>query len=193
MKRIMPVICMVLALLIAIVSMSTMSFSWFEPGVKEGIGLEFKDETKLRAQNCTIKTYEGSLGNKVVNYGGDPVAAGNVTISATTSGETTTPAFKYYKTVITNSSADYDTVVSLFLASFAPSTEGNASIGVAYPTNSYRTFTSTLTDIHIIRNAYVPKHISTDAKPGEIVVEWFVKCSSGSVTFDPSKVYLMYS
>lgn len=192
MKRIMPVICMLLALLIVIISMSTVSFSWFEPDVKEGIGLEFKDETKLRSQDCTIETYEGTLGNKIVNYAGAQVSSGDVTISATTSGETTTPAMKYYKTVIYNSSTDYDTVVSLFLPLFTPN-EGNASIGVAYPTNSYRTFTSEQTDIHIIRNAFVSKRVATDANPGQIIIEWFVKCDAGSVTFDPSKVYLMYS
>ncbi len=201
MKRMLPVICVLLAVLIVIIGMTTVSFSWFEPDVKEGIGLEFKDDTKLRAQNCTVATYNGSKGNKIVTYGTNAVANASVTVSATTSSTTledgttgteTTPGYAYFKTVITNSSADYDTVVSLFLPSFTPS-DGNASIGVAFPTNSFRTFSATQTDIHIIRNAYVPKLIETDANPGQLVVEWFVRCDAGSVTFNPSQVYLMYS
>ncbi len=192
MKRMLPFICVLLAVLIVIIGMTTVSFSWFEPDVKEGIGLEFKDDTKLRAQNCTVATYEGTKGNKIVTYGVSSVANETIKVSATTSGDTTTPGYKYFKTVITNSSADYDTVVSLFLPSFTPS-DGNASIGVAFPTNSFRTFSETQTEVHIIRNAYVPKLIETDANPGQLVVEWFVRCDAGSVTFNPSQVYLMYS
>ncbi len=192
MKRLLVPLCIVMAILILVIGMTTVSFSWFEPDIKEGIGLEFKDNTKLRAQECTIATYEGSKGNKMVTYATDTVADENVTISASGSGDTTTPSYKYYKTVITNGSKDYDTVVSLFLPSFTPSS-GNASICVAIPTNSCRTFTSAQTDIHIIRNAYVPKRDEADANPGQLVVEWFVKCDAGSVTFNPSQVFLMYN
>lgn len=198
MKKILPVLCVLMAILTIVIAMTTVSFSWFEPDIKEGIGLQFKDEAQLRDESCTIKTYSGALNNTpgsdgygLVKYG-DEVATGNVTISATTSGDTTTPGYAYYKTVITNSSADYDSVVSLFLPSFTP-TGGQSSIGVAMPTNSYRTFSATQTDIHIIRNAHVKMLVSTDANAGELSVEWFVKCDSGSVTFNPSQVYLMYS
>lgn len=194
MRRFLPIICLLLAVVILAVGIPTISYAWFEPDVKEGIGLEFKDTTKLRAHNCTLQTFEGTMGNKVVNYSNNPIASGNVTVSASGSGENITPGIKYYKTVITNSSKDYDTVVSLFLPLFTPSNgNGNASVGVAVPTNSYRTFTSKQTDIHIVRNAYVPRKIDTSANPGQIIVEWFVKCDAGSTTFDPSMVYIMYS
>lgn len=198
MKKTLPVLCVLMAILTIVIAMTTVSYSWFEPDIKEGIGLLFKDEASLRGESCTINTYTGAYNNTPGSSGyglvlyGDQVGTGNVTISATTSGDTTTPTYAYYKTVITNSSADYDTVVSLFLPSFAIS-NGNASIGVAVPTNSFRTFTNTQTDIHIIRNAHVKVNVSTDANPGEIVVEWFVRCDAGSVTFNPSQVYLMYS
>ena len=201
MKRLLPFLCVLMAIMIVVIGMTSVSFSWFEPDVKEGIGLEFKDTTQLRSQECSVATYEGSKGNKITNYGTTPVENADVTLTATSSTttaedgtETTvyTPAFAYYKTVITNSSVDYDTVVSLFLPSFTPS-NGNASIGVAFPTNSFRTFTSAQTDIHIIRNAHVSKYVETDANPGQLVVEWFVKCDVGSVTFNPSQVFLMYS
>ncbi len=192
MKRSLYPLCVLMALLIIVVSMTTVSYSWFEPDVKEGIGLEFKEETKLRAQNCTVATYKGTKGNKVTTYETTAVANSNVTVSASGSGENITPGYAYYKTVITNSSADYDTVVSLFIPSFKPSS-GNASLCVAVPTNSVRTYTDEQTDIHIIRNAYVPNLIATDANPGQLIVEWFVRCDAGSVTFNPSQVYLMYS
>lgn len=199
MKKTLPVLCVLMAILTIVIAMTTVSFSWFEPDVKEGIGLQYKDEAQLRDESCTIKTYSGSYNNDpdltgygLVQYGGE-VGTGKVTVSATTSGETTTPGYMYYKTVITNSSEDYDTTVSLFLPSFDLSDGGQSSIGVAMPTNSFRTFSADLTDIHIIRNAHVKMNVSTDANPGEIAVEWFVRCDAGSVTFNPSQVYLMYN
>lgn len=198
MKKILPVLCVLMAILTIVIAMTTVSFSWFEPDVKEGIGLQYKDEAQLRDESCTIKTYSGSYNNTpgssgygLVQYG-DQVGTDNVTVSATTSGDKTTPGYMYYKTVITNSSTEYDTTVSLFLPSFTPS-NGQSSIGVAMPTNSYRTFSAEQEDIHIIRNAHVKMLVSTDANAGELSVEWFVKCDSGSVTFNPSQVYLMYS
>ena len=192
MKRSLFPICILMALLIIVISMTSISYSWFEPGEKAGIGLEFKDTTKLRAQNCTLQTFEGTMGNKVVSYSNTPVSSGNVKVEASGSGENITPGIMYYKTVITNSSKDYDSVVSLFLPSFKPSA-GSASLCVAVPTNSVRTFSAEQMDLHIIRNAYVPKLVATDVNPGQLIVEWFVKCESGSVTFNPSQVYLMYS
>ena len=198
MKRLLLPLCLLMAVLILVISMTTVSFSWFEPDVKEGIGLQYNDEVTLRDEHCTIITYSGSLNNTpgslgygLVQYSGE-VGTSDITVSATTSGETTTPGFAYFKTVITNSSEDYDTVVSLFLPSITPN-DGRAGLGVATPTNSYRTFGAEQTDIHIIRNAQVKMHVSTDANPGQLSVEWFVKCESGSVTFNPSQVYLMYS
>ncbi len=191
MKRLLPIICILMAVLILAIGTITVSYSWFEPDIKEGIGLQYKDEAKLRAENCSIVTYSGNYNNTpgssgygLVQYGNEPISSGAVTV---TSGQTV-----YYKTVIVNSSEEYDTVVSLFLSSFTP-TDGTASIGVAFPTNSFRTFSETQTDIHIIRNAYVKTKILNDANPGELSVEWFVRCDSGSVTFNPGAVFLMYS
>ncbi len=199
-------ICIIMAILIIIVGVTTISFSWFEPDVKEGVGLQFSDEAKLRAENCTFKTFSGTMNNKylsdgetinpnygIVTYSDQELASGNVTVSATTSNETTTPGFAYYKTVITNNNTDKDTVVSLYLKNFTVNSNSSASVGVAVPTNSFRTFTSTQSDLHIVRNAYVSYQVQNEARTGEIVVEWFVKCDSGSVTFNPGDLYLMYS
>lgn len=184
MKRIAPILCLLLSLIIVIVSMSTVSFSWFEPDIKEGIGLEFKEEAKLRAQTCSLVTYQGTMGNKVVNYSGSSIGTSSVTLNE---GD-----IAYYKTIISNSSREYDTVVSLFLPSFTPSA-GSSKICVMYPTNSVRSYVEAQTDLHIIRNAYVPMLVETDANPGQLVVEWFVKCDTGSVTFNLGDLYLMYS
>ncbi|MBQ7965683.1 MAG: hypothetical protein IJ331_06355 [Ruminococcus sp.] len=190
MKKTLPVLCVLMAILTIIIAMTTMSYSWFEPDIKEGIGLQYKDEAQLRDEHCAIVTYSGAYNNTMgsTGYGlvlyGDQITTADVTVNE---GETV-----YYKTVIENSSEKYDTVVSLFLPSFTI-TGGNASIGVAFPTNSFRTFSANQTDIHIIRNAHVKMFVDTDANPGQLSVEWFVKCESGSVTFNPSQVYLMYS
>lgn len=191
MKKTLPVLCVLMAILTIVIAMTTVSFSWFEPDIKEGIGLQYKDEAQLRDEDCEITTYSGAYNNTpgssgygLVQYG-DQVGTANVTVA---SGQTV-----YYRTVIENKSEEYDTVVSLFLPSFTIQSDGKASIGVAMPTNSYRTFSATQTDIHIIRNAHVRMYVDTDANPGQLAVEWFVKCDSGSVTFNPSQVYLMYS
>lgn len=190
MKKTLPILCVLMAVLTIVIAMTTVSYSWFEPDVKEGIGLQYTDEAKLRDENCEILTYSGAYNNTpgstgygLVQYSGQ-VGTGNVTVST---GQTV-----YYKTVIKNNSEKHDTVVSLFLPTFTVNS-GTGSIGVAMPTNSFRTFSSTQTDIHIIRNANVKMFVDTDANPGEISVEWFVRCETGSVTFNPSKAFLMYS
>ena len=191
MKKTLPILCVVMALLTIVIAMTTVSFSWFEPDVKEGIGLQYKDEAPLRDEDCEITaTYSGAYNNTpgttgygLVQYNSE-VGTANVTVS---DGQTV-----YYKTVIKNNSEIYDTVVSLYIPTFTVNS-GTGSIGVAMPTNSFRTFSATQTDIHIIRNAHVKMLVNTDKNPGELAVEWFVKCESGSVTFNPSKVFLMYS
>lgn len=185
MKRLLLPLCILMAVLILVISMTTVSFSWFEPDVKEGMGLEVSETTVIRSEDCTItENLKGTLDYSLVSYGN------NAESTKVTVNEGTTV---YYKTVIKNSSTEFDTNVSLFLNGFDVSEGGSASIGVAYPTNSFRTFKADQTDIHIVRNAYVPKFVASDAYPGELSVEWFVKCESGSVTFNPSQVYLMYS
>ena len=183
MKKFARILSASMALLIIVISMTSISYSWFEPGEKAGIGLEFVDDTKLRAQsNCKVETYTGTKQNGEINY------PDKVSEEITVDDNQT----MYFKTIITNNSEVHDTVVSLYLPSFTPS-DGSASLCVAVPTNSVRTFSAEQMDLHIIRNAYVPKLVATDANPGQLIVEWFVKCESGSVTFNPSQVYLMYS
>lgn len=200
MKRIISPLCILMVIMILIIGIPSVSYSWFEPDTKEGVGLQFSEEAQLRAQNCSFKTYSGTMNNTsgtqgygLVQYNDTEISSGNVTVSASTSGETTTPGIAYYKTVIKNNNDNKDTVVSLYLKNFTVSSGGSASLAVAVPTNSYRTFKSSQTDIHIVRNAHISYLVQNEARTGELVVEWFVRCDAGSVTFDPSQVYLMYS
>ena len=192
MKRSLFPLCILMAMLIAVLSITSVSYSWFEPAEAEGVALSFNEETKLRAENCTVATYKGTKGNNIITYETNEVKNEDITLEATGSVDNVIPSYVYFKTVISNKNEEYDSVVSLYLPSFTP-TNGSSSLCVAVPTNSVRTFSEEIKDIHIIRNAYIRKLVHTDANPGQLIVEWFVKCESGSVTFNPSQVYLMYS
>lgn len=192
MRKILYPLCIVMAVLIVVISLTTATFSWFEPDAKEGVGLQFVEEAALRAENCVVATYRGELNITpgTPNYGlveyDESRPVGTTTVNAGTT--------VYFKSVITNNNEDKDTVVSLYLRTFnVSSNNGSASLGVATPTNSYRTFTSSQTDLHIIRNAYVSYKVENEARTGEVVVEWFVRCDSGYVTFSPGSAYLTYN
>lgn len=192
MKKALLPLCILLAVLILVITMTTVSFSWFEPDVQSGVGLQFKETTTLRSESCTIKTYKGvkitdSTSTKygLVDYETTEVANGTAQIIK--EGETV-----YFKTVVENTSEDYDTNVSLFLKTFTVNSN-IASVGVAVPTNSYRTFSSNQNDLSIVRNAFVKKYVKTDSAPGELSIEWFVKCDSGQVSFYPRDLYLAYN
>ena len=185
MKRILMPLCIVLAVLIILVSITTVTFSWFTPGSASGIGLQFTADTSVRSQNSSITTYIGENNNGVIVYGDAPVGS-TETVSA--------DGVAYFKTVIHNDNKKYDTNVSLYLSAFTLSgTECSASIGVATPTNTYRTFIATESDVHIIRNAYVSAYSANEAGSGSVSVEWFVKCDKGTATVNPSHVYLTYN
>lgn len=188
MKKMLPLLCILIAVLIVIISLTTMSFSWFEPDTAQGIGLKFEDTSKIRAENCEIHTFVGSKVQDANNVDFGKILYGD---NANTTEQTITEGnVGYYKTVITNNSEINDTVVSLYLASLTAAGDSTTyGLGVASPTNTYRNFNTTKADIHIIRNAY----ISNENGKRELSVEWFIKCGTGSVTFNPSNVYLMYN
>ena len=128
MKRTLMPICIVLAVLIIFVSITTVSFSWFAPGSESGIGLKFTADTSVRSQNCSFTTYEGTNNSGIIVYENAPVGISEVTVEA--------EDVAYFKTVIHNDNEKYDTNVSLYLPSFTVSgTEPSASIGVATPTS----------------------------------------------------------
>lgn len=191
MKRLLFPLCILMAIVIVVVSMTTVSFSWFKPGSLSGTGLQFSETVSVRSEVCSFVTYSGENNNGVITYESEPINAG-VTVSATTSGETTTPGVSYFKTVINNNSG-YDTNVSLYLSTFALDSNSTASIGVAVPTNTYRTFSETKNNIHIIRNAYISTYSYESTNSGKLIVEWFIKCEEGSVTVQPNSLYVTYN
>lgn len=182
MKRKLLPLCILMAILIVVIGMTTVSFSWFEPSNLSGSGLKFNTTTFVSSTDCTIKTYTGTKNiDDVIKY--DDEISDSVSVS---SSET-----KYFKTIISNSNTNYAANVSLYMSEFEV-TDGKASLAVIIPTNTYRSYTETQTDLHIIRNAYISKKDSEVTGAGELEVEWFVTCESGTVTFDPSNLYLMY-
>lgn len=182
MKRKLLPLCILMAILIVVIGMTTVSFSWFEPSNLSGSGLKFNTTTFVSSTDCTIKTYTGTKNiDDVIKY--DDEISDSISVS---SGET-----KYFKTIISNSNTNYAANVSLYMSEFEV-TDGKASLAVIIPTNTYRSYTETQTDLHIIRNAYISKKDSEVTGAGELEVEWFVTCESGTVTFDPSNLYLMY-
>ena len=198
MKRILLPLCILMAVLIIVISMTTVSFSWFTPNSQAGSGLKFSSSSFVSSTDCTVTTYIGKKNvDDVIKY--DDVVEGLIDFSYGDNVYNTV----YFKTVISNHNEKYPANVSLYIDSFSVEA-GSASLAVVLPTNTYRTYSCTLNDsgvptgdireydLHIIRNAHITKKDVEVTGAGELEVEWFVKCDSGTVIFDPSSVYLMY-
>lgn len=198
MKRILLPLCILMAVLIIVISMTTVSFSWFTPNSQAGSGLKFSSSSFVSSTDCTITTYMGHKNaDDVVKY--EEVAEDSIDF---TYGENIYNTL-YFKTVITNNNEKYPANVSLYLDSFSVEA-GSASLAVVLPTNTYRTYSCTLNDngvptgdiciydLHIIRNAHITKKDVEVTGAGELEVEWFVTCDSGTVHFDPTSLFLMY-
>ncbi len=193
MKRILFPITILMAILIVIVSVTTVSFSWFMPDSASGIGLQFSETTTVRSADCSLTTYSGNDDDLdgVITYG-QPVSS-SVTVASTTKDGEVVSGIAYFKTVIQNNNAKYNTNVSLYIPTFNVNSSSKVYLGVSVPTNTYRAITGNNTNLHIIRNAFISAYSSNVTGAGSITVEWFVKCDSGTVTFDPSTVFLMYN
>ena len=169
-----------LAVMILIVSLITMSYSWFSPEVKKGTGMVYQADLSVRSENCTIVgTYKDTGTNGVKNYS---AAVGSTeTVSAN--------GIRYFKTVIDNADPNA-TNVSLYATSLPSGTYG---LGVAYPSNSYHKYSSGGSDVYIIRNAHIEG--VSEGENGEISVEWFIKAGSSDITinFSTLNLYLMYN
>lgn len=182
MKRMLPVVCVTLAILIAVVGMISVSFSWFAPENKSGNSLLFKDTTAIRSQECVIRNFVGTINTNtnVVSY------------SAFEAEKTLNTGFNYFRTVITNK-ADYDTNVSLYLENITVEETAKYMLGVTVPTNTCRIFTTAQTNLHIIRNAYISVYNVETIGTGEITVDWFIKVDSGTVKINPQDIYITYN
>ena len=189
-------IVLILAVLILVVSVVSLSFSWFSPGSQTGKGVGFDADIAMRSENCTIKTYMSNSINSAsdgkIIYA-ENQTTGTVTVSA---GERV-----YFKTDIENQDSS-GTNVSLYISEI-PSTVGGSDpgsssfssigLGVATPSNTYHTYTTKQTDVYIIRNAFVHGNDGSDEEY-TTTVEWFVRnYGSSDVVIDLDKLYIMYN
>lgn len=176
------VLVALLAVMILVISLITMSYSWFTPEVRKGTGMTYQADLKIRSENCSIVgTYKNTAeANHAKNYS---TAVG-------TSESVPANGIRYFKTVISNADANA-TNVSLYAASLPSGTYG---LGVAYPSNSYHKYSSGGSDVYIVRNAHIDG--MSEGENGEIYVEWFIKNESDSavtVNFSTLGLYLMYN
>lgn len=186
MKKILFPLCIMMAILILVIGMTTVSFSWFEPGTLTGSGLKFSQLTGVTSTDCIVETFKGSMNqNGMIKYD-DKSVTGEITVNSTDE------ELVYFKTVVTNKSPKYDTNISLYLKTLSIS-GGSADIAVIYPTNTYRTYSVTQNDLHIVRNAYISVKNQAETDTGTLTIEWFVKCDSGSANFNVNDLYLMYN
>lgn len=171
-----------LAVLILLVSVVTLSYSWFEPQTRKGTGMEYIADAAVRSENCRIvSTSKGTINNGEITYG-NPVT-GSQTIESTTK-------IQYFKTVIENLD-DAATNVSLFISSLPAPGSGYYGFGVAVPSNSYRKISSQQTDFYVIRNAYISG--KNDEGDHELTIEWFVRPEGNEVSVDVDQLYIMYN
>lgn len=187
MKKILFPLCIMMAILILVIGMTTVSFSWFEPSSLSGSGLSFKHVTAVNSNECIVNTYSGQMNAKgEIVYYDTALSSGNGNNSVSISSDSTS----YFKTVITNNNTSYDANISLYLKNLTINT--SADVAIIYPTNTYRTFTSNQQDLHLVRNAYVEAK-DTKSGTGEITVEWFIRCAEGTASFDADDIYIMYN
>ena len=189
-------IVLILAVLILVVSIVSLSFSWFSPGSRTGKGVGFNADIAMRSENCTIKTYKSNS----INVSSD----GKITYDEveTTGNVTVNPGERvYFKTDIENQDS-VGTNISLYISEI-PSTVGGSDpgvssfsaigLGVATPSNTYHTYTAKQSDVYIIRNAFVHGNDGSDEEY-TTTVEWFVRnYGSSDVVIDLDKLYIMYN
>lgn len=177
---------LLLAALILVVSIVTMSYSWFEPGVRKRTGMEYKADVNVRSESCAITG----------NYVGAPDANDNnkIKYSTAVSGAQSVSGdgIKYYRTVIANTDVN-PTNVSLYISSLpAPNADNSAyGLGVASPSNSYHKYKAAQSDIYIVRNAYIAG--KSEGENGELYVDWFIKPNGNTVKINFNHLYLMYN
>lgn len=215
-------ITIVLAALILVVSIITLSYSWFSPMSQSGTSMSYSANIKVRSENCEIKgtypaTSENHLpmsaktGNLESSYVSEPVESvtvkliesavdldSGVELPADTNYDTANQIY-YFRTKIDNNDVQ-PTNVSLYLKSVPTlvdeSTPGETfsqfGIGVASPSNSYHTYTSQQSDVCIVRNAFIRG--MNDEKYETLYVDWFVRITDTSVKIDfNNNLYLRYN
>ncbi len=175
-NRITYALCILMAVLIVVIGMTTVSFSWFKPASKSGVGLSFSSSDPIRSEDCIINTVVISDGSET----------SQTSVSVPANGRQS-----FITTITHGEDSEFDTNVSLYISSIGA--EGaDYCVGVVLPTNTYRDFTGAVTDLHIIRNANIPAE--SKVSNGELKVEWFVDNKGESaLNIDTTKLYITYN
>lgn len=185
------VVVSVLAVLILLVNIITLSYSWFEPETVDGKGLKLNDATRLRSEDCSFETFIGEVNDTFsdghyidqVLFEDDPlqdqlVANASQTKVTVPAKNGDTPGIVYFRTEIQNNSELYPSVVSLY----AHSMPANLTVACTSPSNTVRMVGSTSkSDYYIVRNAFIKTKDLNDADgPGLLPVEWFLQNDTNS-------------
>ena len=188
------VILSLFAIVLIVVNLVLVSYSWFSPASQKGTGIKYNTSINFRSEKCEMKQYTGTNTNGVIEY--TPITAGSFERKLSGGQNGTT---YYFQTEITNTDQEYPTIVSLFFSSFPTSWKDNTEFsglgfGVQEPSNSYHTYNATQSpDFYLIRNAFIDKNDGHN-KEASLSVKWFVVVPAGNeVTLNLGTMFLTYN
>lgn len=167
-------ITVVLAALILVVSIITLSYSWYSPLSQPGTSMNYSADVKVRSENCAILDTKGMDETKYNNKG-----EWDFTTDISGSKQIPANSIYYFRTVISNNDVQ-PTNVSLYLKSFPTGNVAKVGLGVASPSNSYIEYTTDNSDTCIVRNAFI--YGKNDEKYKDLYIIWFIKTSTDPVT-----------
>lgn len=187
-KRGIPLV-LTLAVLILLVNVITASYSWFSPTSLSGAGMKFQQSDSIRSENCSLKLFQGTKVNGVINYS---EVSTNASVTGTSSDDPT-EGLNYFRVVVKNADTVNASNVSIL---FNCAINAGTTIGIMTPSNAVHTYTSNMAEktVFLVRNAYVKKLVSTEVNPGELYVDFFIRYTgSGSFTLSPSDLEILYN
>ena len=166
----------VLAVLIVMVSIVNVTYSWFEPLDQNGAGMEFTDEKNIRSENCSFKIYEGTVDSttKAITYSDEAMASNKqLVIPNPTDVNKPTDGLKYYRITVTNTDEQNGSNISIL---FNCTIKAGTTIGVVSPTNSTHTYTEAVNNkVFLVRNAYITPRDSAKTDSGTLNIEFFIR------------------
>lgn len=183
-----------LAVMILIVNIVTLSYSWYEPGVKTGTGMSYVSDVQVRSEKCaiigTFPATENAISDASLRTGNLVYNTDDLSNAITTASVPANRIY-YFRTVIANNDETASSNISLYLKDFP----ANASLGVAYPSNSYHSYSAAAQDVNIVRNAHIFGNMNDDYS--KLTIDWFVKTGDTAVTvnFNPTnnEIYISYN
>ena len=188
----------VLAVLIVMVSLVNVTYSWFEPLPKNGAGMHFTDEKYIRSENCSFKIYEGTVNEttKAISYESE---VGNDLIIPRTESTDPSVGLKYYRITVTNADTQNGSNISILFNCTIGDDNPNydMTIGVVAPTNSTHTYTTSVTDkVFLIRNAYISPLDTAKADSGTLNIDFYIRYTgdqSGGFTIQKNWIKILYN